>query len=97
MHIYTKGLNDTKDFKYLYPETISPSLQSIINHKLQTGFLSVISHSIMCQLTYSFFNAFTGLASAAFIAWKLTVVRAINKAAKPTVINTHQCMAVRYS
>ena len=39
---------------------------------------------------YSVLKLFTGFAIAAFIAWKLTVINAINKARIPAIANTHQ-------
>ena len=40
---------------------------------------------------------FTGFAIAAFIAWKLTVINAINKAVIPAKANTHHSITVLYS
>ena len=37
----------------------------------------------------------TGLAIAAFIAWKLTVTKAIEKAATPAAMNIHQLKLIR--
>src|ERR1700744_6345634 len=34
---------------------------------------------------------FTGLATAAFTDWKLTVAKAINMAPPPAITNTHHC------
>ena len=48
------------------------------------------------QLVYSVRNDFTGLAIAAFIAWKLTVANAINIINKPARANIHQPKAMRY-
>ena len=45
---------------------------------------------------YSVRNDFTGLAMAAFIAWKLTVANAINIINKPARANIHQLSAMRY-
>ena len=46
---------------------------------------------------YSVLKLFTGLAIAAFIAWKLTVHRAINIAPAPAAKNIHQLIEIRYS
>jgi hypothetical protein len=45
---------------------------------------------------YSVRNDFTGLANAAFIAWKLTVSNAIVNAANIAIPNTHQLMLTLY-
>ena len=44
---------------------------------------------------YSVLKLFTGFAIAAFIAWKLTVINAINTATNPANTNTHQLILVR--
>ena len=44
---------------------------------------------------YSFLRLFTGLVSAAFIAWKLTVNNAINNATQIAIANTPQPMLDR--
>ena len=46
---------------------------------------------------YSVLKLFTGFAIAAFIALKLIVINAINKAITPAMINIHQLIAVRYA
>lgn len=43
---------------------------------------------------YSVLKLFTGFATAAFIAWKLTVSNAISKADKPVTMNIHQLIFV---
>ena len=43
---------------------------------------------------YSDLNEFTGLATAAFIAWKLMVTRAMKAAIEPANKNTHHEIAV---
>src|SRR6266487_1930819 len=45
---------------------------------------------------YSVLKLFTGLAIAAFIAWKLTVINAIATDIKPAIANTHQSILTRY-
>lgn len=47
--------------------------------------------------TYSVRRLFTGFANAAFIAWKLTVSNAINKAVAPAAINIDQPILIRYA
>jgi hypothetical protein len=44
---------------------------------------------------YSTFKLFTGLASAALIVWKLTVIRVIRMAENPANTNTHQLILIR--
>src|ERR1700694_2098683 len=46
---------------------------------------------------HSVLKLFTGFAIAAFIAWKLTVSKAINKAPIPATPKTHQLMVIRYA
>src|SRR4030095_6561640 len=46
---------------------------------------------------YSVRNDFTGFASAAFIAWKLTVANAIIIAINPAIANNHQLILMRYA
>src|SRR5688500_1017673 len=48
-------------------------------------------------LLYSVRNDFTGLATAALIAWKLTVITAINKAIRAAKTNTHQAISILYA
>ena len=48
------------------------------------------------QLVYSVRNDFTGLAIAAFIAWKLTVNKVITNAPAPAVAKIHHDSATRY-
>lgn len=45
--------------------------------------------------SYSLLKLFTGLATAALIAWKLTVTAATNKAMPPAAKNTHDGMLMR--
>jgi hypothetical protein len=44
--------------------------------------------------TYSVRSDFTGFATAAFIAWKLTVINAINTVNTPAVLNIHQLIFI---
>ena len=44
--------------------------------------------------SHSLLKLFTGFATAALIAWKLTVASVINKAPDPAMINIHQDMVV---
>src|SRR5687768_18236676 len=56
-----------------------------------------IHHSRFTLIThhhYSVLKLFTGLASAAFIAWKLTVINAINMAAVPAITNAVQPICI---
>src|SRR5687768_2198487 len=48
-------------------------------------------------LNYSVLKLFTGLAIAAFIAWKLIVNNAINNAIAPAAANTHQLILILYA
>jgi hypothetical protein len=45
---------------------------------------------------YSLLKLFTGFATAAFIAWKLTVDNAIKMATMPAIKNIHQLMVILY-
>ena len=54
-----------------------------------------LNHSSL--ITHSVRNDFTGLAIAAFTAWKLTVNMAINKAITPAKTKTHQPIFIRYA
>lgn len=47
--------------------------------------------------SHSVLKLFTGLAIAAFIAWKLTVSNVIANAPNPDTINIHNDMVVLYS
>jgi hypothetical protein len=47
-------------------------------------------HSRLSTHDYSVRSDFTGFATAAFIAWKLTVNNAINMAIEPAAKNIHQ-------
>ena len=49
------------------------------------------------HIVYSVLKLFTGFASAAFIAWKLIVIKAINKAAAVVITNTVQLIGIRYA
>jgi hypothetical protein len=44
---------------------------------------------------YSVLKFFTGFASAALIAWKLTVINAMNMARSAAAINTHTLILMR--
>ena len=46
---------------------------------------------------YSAFKLLTGFAIAAFIAWKLTVNKVMNKAPPIATAKIHQLISVRYS
>src|SRR5438045_3628051 len=50
----------------------------------------------MVQTFYSVLKLFTGFATAAFIAWKLIVSRAMLKAAMAAIPKTHQLIATLY-
>jgi len=39
--------------------------------------------------SYSYLNELTGLVSAALIAWELTAISAMHKAARPEKMNVH--------
>src|ERR1019366_6438396 len=56
-------------------------------------FLLIIDHSPF----HSVLKLFTGLATAAFIAWKLIVTKAIIIAAIPANTNIHHARLVRYA
>lgn len=45
--------------------------------------------------SYSVLKLFTGFAIAAFIAWKLTVIKAINITSIPADANNHQLSEMR--
>ena len=47
------------------------------------------------QIPYSLLKLSTGLAIAAFIAWKLTVSNAIINAPTPATTKTHQLTVIR--
>ena len=47
------------------------------------------------EFYYSVRKEFTGLANAAFMAWKLTVIKAITNAKTPATANTHNCILIR--
>jgi hypothetical protein len=49
------------------------------------------------SLFYSLLKLFTGLAIAAFIAWKLMVANAINNANAPAIKNIHQLIFILYA
>jgi len=55
--------------------------------------MSMWLHSLLI-IHYSFFHSvrsdFTGFATAALTAWKLTVVNAIKIASNPAITNIHQ-------
>src|SRR5687768_18608943 len=51
----------------------------------------------MVNKFYSLLKLFTGLAIAALIAWKLTVIKATSKAAKPAIKNIHQLILILYA
>src|SRR5436190_22153654 len=46
---------------------------------------------------YSVRNDFTGLAIPALKAWKPIVIKAMNMANAPAIINTHQPIEIRYA
>lgn len=57
-----------------------------------------LAHQLIQTIThYSLRKLSTGLATAAFIAWKLTVSNAINKAETPASTNIHQLIFIRYA
>jgi len=52
-------------------------------------------HFILYRLRHSVRNDFTGLATAAFIAWMLMVAKAISIEASPANANSHHDIFVR--
>src|SRR5438045_7549532 len=50
----------------------------------------------MSIIFYSVLNDLTGFTIAAFIAWKLTINKAMTTADKPANANTHHCIVIRY-
>lgn len=48
-------------------------------------------------MVYSLLKLLIGFAIAAFIAWKLIVIKAISKAIPPASRNTHHWMFIRYA
>lgn len=56
------------------------------------GYLAAVQEQ---ALYHSLRKFFTGLDRAAFIAWKLTVIKAMSKAAAPAAINIHQLILIR--
>jgi hypothetical protein len=49
------------------------------------------------SIVYSTFSVLTGLAIAALMAWKLTVISAIKTAPRPARTKAHQLMSTRYT
>ncbi|MEJ7829990.1 MAG: hypothetical protein WKF91_17405 [Segetibacter sp.] len=64
---------------------------------LQHFYYCASSIAIVSRFVYSVLKLLTGLAIAAFIAWKLTVITAISKASNPAVANTHQEIFILYA
>ena len=64
----------------------------------ELGFLGLNNFRILSLLTshYSVLKLFTGLATAAFIAWKLTVNTVIINAPTPATAKIHHDNPVRY-
>ena len=58
--------------------------------------LSVMSSGYSTLIIHSVRKLFTGFAIAAFIAWKLTVINAINITNIPAEVNNHQLREMRY-
>jgi len=83
------------------PETQPYNIDEGINFIPQQvppgGFKIVPYHNryLLKLFIYSVLKLFTGLASAAFIAWKLTVTSAIMMATSPPAANNHQLMLMR--
>lgn len=64
--------------------------------------INTSSVNTICNLqssicNHSAFIAFTGFINAAFIAWKLIVITAINIAAMPATAKTHHCIFTWYA
>ena len=57
---------------------------------------TLLNFHIIILSHYSLLKLFTGLATAAFIAWKLTVINAINADIHPAITNTHAEIGTRY-
>ena len=57
----------------------------------------LLAHSSYSPPVYSVRKDFTGFATAAFIAWKLTVNNAISNARIPATKNIHQLIDTRYA
>jgi len=67
---------------------------------MSAGVILITDHSSLLIdpfTIHSFRNDTTGLATAAFIAWKLTVIKAIKIAAIPATINIHQLTVILYA
>jgi hypothetical protein len=92
------------------PKTISYPLLSKMEKSLIQYCLSLIGAFIVAlsftvsqiiqfyskqKACYSVLKLFTGFAIAAFIAWKLTVAKAIDIAAIPATMNIHQLISMR--
>src|SRR5438552_14917853 len=54
-------------------------------------------NKIRDQKSYSVLKLFTGFINAARIVWKLTVINAMNSAARPATANIHQLTSIRYA
>jgi len=61
--------------------------------KIQNTIFLLFTFEFLIAL-YSVLKLFTGFAMAAFMAWKLTVINAINNAANAAIPNTHQFKSV---
>ena len=64
----------------------------LLDFNFQISKLPSSNHQIIKSSNYSVRNDFTGLATAAFIAWKLTVINAIIIAKIPAIKNIYQLM-----
>ena len=62
---------------------------------LQKHFLILFQKIIFLISHYSLLKLFTGFATAASIAWKLTVINAITIASTPATMNIHQLIFMR--
>jgi len=67
------------------------------NHGTGFGCFTFDFRFSIFDFSYSVLKLFTGLATAALMAWKLTVNNAISKAAIPATANTHQLILILYA
>lgn len=87
VHVKTLALLDGKVF-------VQDQLSGVLYHWFIVMLNQLIFQSTNPALDYSLLKLFTGLASPAFIARKLTVINAINKAATPATANIHQLIFI---
>ena len=70
----------------------------MIDVPITSGGFMVNNHTIkLFQPSYSVLNDFTGLAIAAFKAFRPTVKNAILNVTAAAIAKTHQCSGVRYA